>query len=86
MNIPLAEMFRYNKWASAEIINSCRDLSEEQLDTLVPGASGSVRELLIHVVGGQQTLVLRTKGRQHEGELTRGSRSSLSRTYAGISG
>ncbi|MGH2812935.1 MAG: DinB family protein, partial [Actinomycetota bacterium] len=66
-------MLRYNKWATTEIINACRELSEEQLDTLVPGASGSVRELLLHVVGGQQTLVLRTKGRQHEGELTRRS-------------
>ena len=28
----------------------------------------------MHVVGGQQTSVLRTKGRQHEGELNRGSR------------
>jgi hypothetical protein len=27
----------------------------------------------VHVVGGQQTLVLRTMGRQHEGELNRSS-------------
>lgn len=33
----------------------------------------SVRELLTHIAGGEQTLVLRTKGRQHEGELTRRS-------------
>jgi uncharacterized damage-inducible protein DinB len=32
-----------------------------------------VRELLVHIVGGQQTFVLRTMGRQHEGELNRRS-------------
>ncbi len=29
--------------------------------------------MLLHVVGGQQTFVLRTSGRQHEGEWTRAS-------------
>ena len=33
----------------------------------------SVRDLLMHIAGGQQTFVLRTKGRQHEGELGRWS-------------
>ncbi len=69
MNVPLAEMLRYNKWATSETINACRELTEEQIDALVAGVSGSVRQLLIHIVGAQQTFVLRTKGRQHEGEL-----------------
>ena len=33
------------------------------------GGTGTVREILLHLVGGQQTFALRTKGRQHEGEL-----------------
>ena len=73
MNQPLAEIFRYNKWATLELLRACRDLSDGQLDTHVKGVSGSVRELLVHLVGAQQTFVLRTKGRQHEGELARGS-------------
>ncbi len=73
MNDGLAEMFRYNAWANRELFEFCRSLREEQLDTQVPGTSGSVRELLMHIVGGQQTFILRTKGRQHEGELTRRS-------------
>ena len=73
MNTPLAEMFRYNKWATATLIAACRALSGEQLDARVAGVSGSVRELLLHLVGGEQTQVLRTKGRQHEGELSRAS-------------
>jgi hypothetical protein len=36
-------------------------------------ASPPVSELLVHLVGAQQTFVLRTRGRQHEGELERTS-------------
>ena len=73
MNRPLAELFRYNRWANLRLIDTCRDLTAEQLATRAPGTSGSIGELLTHVVGGQQTFVLRTKGRQHEGELNRQS-------------
>lgn len=73
MNRGLAEMFRYNAWANRELFEACRSLTEEQLDTQIRGISGSVRELLMHIAGGQQTFVLRTKGRQHEGELGRQS-------------
>jgi uncharacterized damage-inducible protein DinB len=73
MNVPLAEMLRYNLWATRTLMEACRTLSNEDLDARMPGVSGSVRELLVHIVGGQQTFVLRTKGRQHEGELSRAS-------------
>jgi uncharacterized damage-inducible protein DinB len=73
MNSDLAEMFRYNAWANRELFDACRSLTEEQLDMQIRGISGSVRELLMHIAGGQQTFVLRTKGRQHEGELGRQS-------------
>ncbi len=67
------DFFAYNKWANLELFNTCRKLTDEQLDLQLLGASGSVRELLVHIVGGQQSQILRTKGRQHEGELTRQS-------------
>lgn len=73
MNSDLAEMLRYNGWANRELFESCRSLTDEQLDIQIEGISGSVRELLMHIAGGQQTFVLRTKGRQHEGELGRQS-------------
>ena len=73
MNAPLAEVLRYNRWATLTLLNACRGLTVEQLDHRMPEASGSVRDLLRHVVGGQQTQVLRTEGRQHEDELTRSS-------------
>ena len=71
MNKGLAEMFRYNAWANRALFEACRSLTEAQLDTHVPGISGSIRDLLMHIAGGQQTFVLRTKGRHHEGELGR---------------
>lgn len=73
MNLALVELFRYNKWANLTLLQACRMLTDQQLDVSAPGASGSVRELLVHIVGGQQTFILRTKGRQHEGELNRSS-------------
>jgi uncharacterized damage-inducible protein DinB len=73
VNQPFAEMLRYNRWANARLFEACRWLGDDQLDARAAGTSGSVRELLLHVAGGQQTLVLRTQGRQHEGELTRWS-------------
>ncbi|MBN1319178.1 MAG: DinB family protein [Anaerolineales bacterium] len=73
MNTDLAEMFRYNAWANRELFEACRSLTDEQLDRQIQGISGPVRELLMHIAGGQQTFVLRTKGRQHEGELGRQS-------------
>ena len=73
MNAPLADLFRYNRWANLMLIDACGELTAEQLDARGSGTSGSIRELLLHVVGGQQTSILRTKGRQHEGELGRGS-------------
>jgi len=73
VNAPLADLFRYNRWANLLLIDACGELTAEQLDARGSGTSGSIRELLLHVVGGQQTSILRTKGRQHEGELGRGS-------------
>ncbi len=73
MNEPLAEMFRYNRWATATLLDACSGLSDEVLDAPLPGISGTIRQLLLHLVGGQQTQVLRTMGRQHEGEPTRTS-------------
>jgi uncharacterized damage-inducible protein DinB len=73
MNAPLAEMLRYNQWANLTLIEACQRLPDEQLDARRPGISGPVRVLLTHIVGAQQTFCLRTKGRQHEGELSRAS-------------
>lgn len=73
MSQGLVELFRYNAWANRQLFDACRSLTDEQLESHLSGVSGSIRELLVHIAGAQQTFVLRTKGRQHEGELSRGS-------------
>ncbi len=73
MNTPLAELLRCNKWANHTLIDACVDVVDDTLDATIAGISGSARVLLMHLVGGQQTFVLRTQGRQHEGELNRAS-------------
>ena len=73
METTLKEMFLYNRWANQALFEACRELTDTQLDSQVKGISGTVRVLLMHIAGGQQTQILRTKGRQHEGELHRWS-------------
>jgi uncharacterized damage-inducible protein DinB len=64
----LADCLRYNRWANLTLIDACRGLTAEQLDTRATHSSRSVRDLLSHIVGSELTFVLRTKGRQNEGE------------------
>jgi uncharacterized damage-inducible protein DinB len=73
MNGPLADVLRHNRWANLELLDACRGVDEATLDAHLPGISGPVRVLLTHIAGGQQTFVLRTRGRQHEGALSRTS-------------
>jgi uncharacterized damage-inducible protein DinB len=72
-NLLLVEMLRYNEWANRTLLAACRTLTDEQLDARLDVTSGPTRELLVHLVGAQQTFALRTQGRQHEGELNRES-------------
>ena len=71
MNQPLGEVFRYNRWANLTLLDACRVLNPAQMQAHPPGVSGSVAELLTHLIGAQQTFILRTKGRQNEGEMGR---------------
>jgi uncharacterized damage-inducible protein DinB len=68
MSRAFADCLRYNRWANLSLIDACRGLTDEQLDARATRSSRSVRELLQHIVGSELTFVLRTKGRQHEGE------------------
>jgi len=63
VNEPFASMLRYNAWATETLINGCRGLSDAQLDAdAVPGASGTIRHMLVHLVGSQEVQVFRTEG------------------------
>ena len=71
MNAGTLEVLRYNARANTRLLDACRPVTEQQLDARLDFASGPVHELLVHLVGAEQTYVLRTQGRQHEGELNR---------------
>lgn len=76
MNKPLAEMFRYNRWPSRHSFGPAPGSATSSLDLPIPGLVGgedTARRLLLHVIGGHQTFVLRTRGRQNEAELKRDS-------------
>jgi uncharacterized damage-inducible protein DinB len=61
MNEPLANALRYNAWATSTLFKACRSLSEAQLDApSIPGSSGSIRAMLIHVAMAQRTAIWRT--------------------------
>ncbi len=46
----LVEFILYNNWANQAVLKACQDLSEDQLATPIPGAYGTVRETLEHIV------------------------------------
>jgi uncharacterized damage-inducible protein DinB len=47
----LAEGFGHHVWASCQLIDVCLGLTEEQLQTTVPGTYGSIIDTLRHLVG-----------------------------------
>jgi uncharacterized damage-inducible protein DinB len=48
---PLADAFAHHAWATVRLIDTCLDLSPEQLETAVPGTYGSILDTLRHLVG-----------------------------------
>ena len=71
MDLGLVEMLRYNGWANATLLDACRDLRDAQLRAKLAVTSGSVRDLLLHVIGGQQAYINLIQGHSDAGELDR---------------
>ncbi len=46
----LAELIRYNNWANQQVLAACEQLSEEQLESTLPGSYGTIRETLEHLI------------------------------------
>jgi uncharacterized damage-inducible protein DinB len=44
------EFIHYNNWANQEVLRACQGLSDEQLDTNIPGAYGTIRATLEHII------------------------------------
>lgn len=49
----LAEVFRHHRWANLVLLDACANLSDEVLDTQVPGTFGTIRSTLVHLVAAQ---------------------------------
>ena len=49
----LAAMFEHNRWANEQLLEACRDLMPEQLETTVDGTYGTLGETLAHLVSGE---------------------------------
>jgi uncharacterized damage-inducible protein DinB len=44
------EFILYNNWANQQVLEACQNLSEEQLATTIPGAYGTIRDTLGHII------------------------------------
>jgi uncharacterized damage-inducible protein DinB len=67
MNTPLAQIFRHSKWANERIIDACRALPDDKLDTRVfSGPGRSIRETLFHLVAGQCDFLARLNGQSQD--------------------
>src|SRR3990172_12424708 len=47
------EFIRYNNWANQQVLQACEDLSDDQLATSMPGAYGTIRDTLQHIIRGE---------------------------------
>jgi len=49
----LAEFIRYNNWANQQVLEACQKLNEDQLAAAMPGAYGTIRDTLEHIIEGE---------------------------------
>ncbi len=54
MNPILTDLFRHNLWANLNLIDLCRPLPAETLESIVPGTYGGIRATLMHLVGAEE--------------------------------
>jgi uncharacterized damage-inducible protein DinB len=62
----ITDLFRQNEWANHRLLEVCRKLTDEQLDTKAVGAYGTIRETLVHMLGAEQRYVARLDGPELE--------------------
>ena len=51
----LTTLFKHHLWANLSLLEHCKQLSDEQLDTAVVGGFGSIRDTLTHIVTAEQS-------------------------------
>jgi uncharacterized damage-inducible protein DinB len=58
----LVELIRYNNWANAQVLAACRQLTADQLAAVAPGAYGTIRDTLEHIIRAEADYVGRMTG------------------------
>lgn len=58
----LVEFIRYNNWANQQVLAACKNLSESQLTGMMPGAYGSIRDTLRHILRAEADYINRMTG------------------------
>ena len=62
----LADALAHHAWATGKLIETCRALSPEQLDSTVPGTYGSIIATMRHLVGADSWYLYRLSGERFE--------------------
>ena len=53
----LMQFILYNNWANGKLLQACQNLSEDQLNAMIPGAYGTIRDTLEHIIQGEEFYV-----------------------------
>ncbi len=67
------DFYRQNEWANLRLIEVCRGLSDSQMGATAPGAYGSIRDTLTHLVGAESQNVRRLGGVSPDAIPSRGT-------------
>ena len=62
MEATFLEFIRYNNWANEQLLATCAQLDATELETPIPGALGTIRETLEHIVRAEASYVGRLTG------------------------
>lgn len=75
----LAEFMRYNNWANRLVLEACQKLSEDQLTASTPGAYGTIRDTLTHLIRAEASYLKRLTGSRPEPEFDWDGKPSVAR-------
>lgn len=59
MNVGLADFFKHNLWANLRLLDTCAQLTGEQLEASAPGTYGSIRDTLVHLFRAEASYLAR---------------------------
>ena len=58
----LVDLIQYNNWANAQVLAVCQKLAADQLAAAAPGAYGTIRDTLEHIIRAEADYVGRLTG------------------------